>query len=407
MTDEIDAAGPWLWVNWLAYSLGYQARDDARLAGSALLHNVREEYTCFSDRHVVGTLKFGPYELVPVHGRSTFPGMAHPALVLRVDDHIPRDQQPMLSEASDDLDVERFVSGDLGDQAAWLLSLALGRRFRSWGRTRAALRRDAVGDPETPFAPQPVLEPDVGIPILPPHEADPNLADAKLLLTHFSELEAVNAVAVVRSARLYSDALWTSRADPAMAWLKLFGALESAAAAWDSTLHETPVEQLKARRPDLVRALGKLPNDADEAIEIVAKKTSRMMGAESKLQAFLSAHEPQPPQFRPPEVACLNYDDLEAPITVLYGHRSAELHGGIPFPPELCTAPHEIDGVPAEIFSMIAVGGAGGHWPASSLPMYLHTFAHITGEALRSWWSGLPSRSPTGGESVLDGAGSS
>ena len=73
---------------------------------------------------------------------------------------------------------------------------------------------------------------------------------------------------------------------------------------------------------------------------------------------------------------------------MIYGHRSRDLHDGIAFPWPLCEPPHIAEnGRAAEWFPAEGISGRGGQWTKQQLPMYLHTFEHVVGGALRRWWS--------------------
>jgi hypothetical protein len=167
-----------------------------------------------------------------------------------------------------------------------------------------------------------------------PRLAEPSkISDAAPFLEVFSRLSGSDAVAVMRAAHQYADALWLCDADPRTSWIKLFGALEAAADRWDYETLQSVEAQLQRRHPGMYEQLSR---KAPGAIPIVAKSLSRILGAESKMIDFVLAHAPKPPARRP-EIGQLDFDDLEPVLRVLYDHRSRDLHGGVPFPQPLST----------------------------------------------------------------------
>ena len=48
----------------------------------------------------------------------------------------------------------------------------------------------------------------------------------------FPHLQPEQAIALVRSARLYQDALWLGESEPNLCWLKLVVAVETVANCW-------------------------------------------------------------------------------------------------------------------------------------------------------------------------------
>jgi hypothetical protein len=219
--------------------------------------------------------------------------------------------------------------------------------------------------------------------VVPDIASTTSLDAAASYLDAYSALDAATAVAVQRAANQFADALWWADTDPRSAWIKLFGAVEAAADHWDLGRHEDPVEQLKRRHHRLAR---ELETNHPDALQVVAKWLSRVLGAESKMIDFVLAHAPSPPRQRP-SFGELDFTNLQSALHILYDHRSRELHGGIPFPEPLCEAPTvDEHGVAAETFPALGASSRGGTWSAERLPMYLHTFARIVGEALRKWW---------------------
>ena len=335
-----------------------------------------------SDSPLVDELVVGPYRLLhalPLQRPAL--GKAQLAFVLRSRDHL-------LDPSYDPIDLEEqevraYAGGDLGDQMASLLALALARRLRSAGGYEGEPEgKPFFGDYEPPSLIAPSHRS-----VLPGVADASNISDAASFLEAFSRLSGSDAVAVTRAAHQYGDALWLCDADPRTSWIKLFGALEAAADHWDYETQQSVEAQLQRRHPGMYE---RLSQKAPEAIPIVANSLSRVLGAESKMIDFVLAHAPKPPTTRP-EIGQLNFDDLEPVLRVLYDHRSRDLHGGVPFPQPLCDPPvSDNDGIPIEVFPALGASSGGASWPAKQLPMYLHMFVYIVGETLRNWWLGLP-----------------
>jgi hypothetical protein len=214
------------------------------------------------------------------------------------------------------------------------------------------------------------------------------LPAATPLLEAYPELEAADAVALVRAARQYVDGLWLADADPRLAWIKLFGALEAAANRYDDTREESDLDQLKRHNRKLYRAVMMA---GAEVAETVAREVARLYNVERKLRSFVKRFDPGPPAIRPAPAWQFDWSNLDEAVGILYDHRSRDLHDGIAFPWVLCEPPHLTeDGTPAERFPGLGVAGMGGQRTAEALPMDLHVFAHVAGGALCKWWANLP-----------------
>lgn len=205
-------------------------------------------------------------------------------------------------------------------------------------------------------------------------------------MQQYPTLEMDDAVALVRSASQYSDALWIADADPRVAWIKLVGALEAAANRWDASQQDSPINRLRRHRPQVFEALEDCP---DETRERVANDLAPTFKAVRKFRDFVLAFDPGPPSDRP-NVAQFDWTELDDALAVIYDWRSRDLHDGIPFPSPLCKPPQgDEHGCPLEAFPGLAAAAQGGVWQAERLPMHLHLFAYIAGGCLRGWWSSL------------------
>jgi hypothetical protein len=386
--DEL--RGPHAWLNWYAERAGRPRRREMH-PDSVVIHPIWEEFALYTDAPIQGPwLELGPYEIITLDP-SARPrlGQARKALLLRMWDHLSDDPTGGAPPLRDD--VEHYFGGDLPDELAALLGLALDRRVRSGGSVRAGYPgiHAELGSPSEIRHHAPALEPPQREPMI-PWLGEPVVPAATPLLETYPELEAADAVALVRAARQYVDGLWLADGDPRLAWIKLFGALEVAANREDDTRDESDMEQLKRHKRRLYRAVTEA---GPEVAETVAREVARLFHVEAKLRSFLKRFDPGPPAVRPAPAWQFDWTKLDEALHILYGHRSRDLHDGIAFPWALCEPPHLTDdGTPAERFAWLGVSGRGGQWTAEQLPIYLHVFAHVAGGALREWWATLPRR---------------
>jgi hypothetical protein len=210
------------------------------------------------------------------------------------------------------------------------------------------------------------------------------IEEAAGLLETYGCICSEDAVALTRAAGQYADALWWADADPRISWIKLVGALETAANRFDTGIAPTAIDQLKRHRG---RLYGRLKSISVEAVEIVASALAGLLNAEAKMVGFTLEHAPDPPQRRP-SVGQFDFGELESALHTIYNWRSRDLHDGIPIPAPMCEPPMtDDDGVPHERMPFIAATDRGGTWRVDEeLPMYLHLFVHVVGGAL-----GIPS----------------
>jgi len=383
--------GPHLWLNWQGMRAGQPARSSS-YGESSLVHPLWEEYALYSDAPLGGELELGPYQLLTTYaddgGRI---GRVSHQLVLRYSDHL-EEARAEFGDA-DVVEESGWTGGSLGDQMAAVLALALARRVRAGGVVRQGFDPgDPRGRPMTMGHRLPVLGEPGRRPMLPGVAETVELGDASDLLRTYATLSAADAAVLTRAAGQYADALWWADADPRVAWIKLVGALETAANQADKARDDgDAVALLKRHRGALY---GRLRRIDPEAARVAAEALAGTLRVEAKLIAFTLDHAPAPPAVRP-QRGRVDFDDLEPALRTVYDLRSRDLHDGIPFPWPLCEPPTTgTDGV-YECFPGIAIQASGGTWPAERLPMYLHVFAHIVGGVLRNWWSGLPYEAPT------------
>jgi hypothetical protein len=219
---------PMVYQNWLAMNEGQPC------IGAA-------EYPLFTDAHLTGQISQGPYLFInTVPNREK--GIVKPAIVLRRSAYAEF-PHPDMTKTDSDL----YHGGSVAEEVAGLVSLALGIRVRAGGATRRFDGSDPMGTPiEWTARPAPVLlvrDPTDGGWVLPnAAEGDHTLDDLDIFAT-LTRLTPQNAVTLVRTSRLYQDALWLVESETALAWLMLVSAVETAADQWQKD-KGSPAERL-------------------------------------------------------------------------------------------------------------------------------------------------------------------
>ena len=192
---------------------------------------------------------------------------------------------------------------------------------------------------------------------------------------------------LVRAARLYASAIWVAEDDPRLAWLQLVGALEQ----WRQI--GFPVTT-RVRRRSSAR-VGPNSHHCSKAVPRRLRRKSRDCLYSSRRQAgsygssFERSHPPAP-EARPEPYDQVDWQDLDAAMRTIYGHRSADLHGGTPIPGPLCSPPR-VSRKPTWCRSTLSAASAAASASATpcgpdDLPMHLHVFAAIARGTLLRWW---------------------
>ena len=247
-------------------------------------------------------------------------------------------------------DTDRYHGGWLNDEIAALLSLCLGIRVKSGGSTR---RFEPEGDPRgRPEHYSMHLNPVLlrksfrSHPVLPSALGSHCLNDA-IHLQKFTEISPDDAMALIRAARLYQDAMWIAESEPSLAWLLLVSSVETAADYWRKE-KETPIERMRASKPELEALL--IQNCSENVVSQVAELMANFMGATRKFIDFLLTFLPSPPKNRPAQFIQVSWEEtnLQKALTKIYSWRSIALHGGTPFPLPMCEPPYFHEGRYAE-----------------------------------------------------------
>jgi hypothetical protein len=344
------------------------------------------EYPLFTDAYVTGELSDlpGPYQLINMVPESLGRNLA-PTVSLQIAQPQGIGNIPAMNK-TDDI---RFHGGTIVDEVAALLSLELGIRFRGGSVMRTF---DHGGDPKGRPRAFEMLQDSV-IPRYPPRPVVPNARGAHSLnqadlWLRLLELAPADAIALVRASRMYQDALWICESQPALAWLFLVSSVETAAHHWREEI-ETPLERLRASRPEAEAILSEAGGDA--LVAKIAEIFAPYMGATRKFVDFMMYYLPYPPKNRPPEYAQFDWDisNMKRSLKKIYSHRSKALHNGTPFPLPMCDAPMKHDNAYAEKPPGLAASARGGVWVAEDIPMVLCTFEHIARNGLLKWWRSM------------------
>lgn len=349
------------------------------------------EAVLYSDATFVGEhLTLGPYKVITT-GADAAPIM--PSLVVRgetlieMPDLVDSNTGELLQTNSD-----AYHGGTSVDEIAALLSLCCGVRCRAGGTARVwNIRQDPYGSPVY-WDMQAIRRPGPpNVEILPlVSSRRPVLAEVEGLLLKFPRIAPNTAVALVRSARLYSNALWWANEDPNFAWLQLVGAIEVAANTRRHRSLRGPeaLRALEELAPELWRAL----SGANEDVKVrVAKHTLHTLQAARKFRDFVDDFQQGPPQPRPQSFAQVDWNAMRSHMRTVYNHRNKALHNGTPFPHPMLVKPYT-DGQNglSELPLGMSASAAGASWAAEEYPLTLQTFEHIVRDCLTSWWQGLP-----------------
>jgi hypothetical protein len=372
--------GPAAYLNWQA------AREQ-----KPLLHT--EEHPLYTDACITGEVDFEPYHFL--NATPTLRGVVLPAVVLRFDWYW-KFPHPDFSQT----DAERYHGGAPPDEIAALASLAMGVRFRAGDSTREFLPGgDPKGHPRawtTRPIPLLTLRSSLRRWVLPRVAEGEHSLQLLQPLSIVPGLNLSGALSLIRAARVYQDALWLAESEPALSWLLLVTALETAAQHWRSE-EEDPLVRFQTAKPDLYEYLSKLEDRT--VVSRVAEAFKDSFGATRKFLDFVLRFRPIAPQERPGWGA-IDWSDtsLEKILRVVYGYRSKALHAGKPFPAPMCQPPYREPTWPTYTERPWGdISTSGAVWLEEDLPLLLHTFEYITRETLLNWWHSLATPAQKGG----------
>ena len=366
---------PWSWSNWR------EMQD-----GNDILYTF--ELRLYSDSWFIGqALGVGPYSFLnPVP--TVRPGdifNLRPAIVLRVDVHTRHEISDMT--VTDDA---HYHGGTAYDEIAALVSLTLGARISAAPIDREFTGSDQYGVPRTyDSAFEPTLPLLTDRPQIPSLHSERNLSDLEVLHS-LPRLEQAEAIALIKSARLYQVALWFADVTPEISWIYFVSAIETAAAYWDGQKYDAR-GRLELSFPRIVRMLKTYSNN--ELIDNVAHELEGVIGSTGKFVGFMKTFKPEPPTSRP-KAHRFNFSDASyiQAMKRIYHYRSKALHGGIPFPHPMCSPPivgQPPNDSPNEAPLGLSTSSLGATWRADDTPMLLHLFAYIVQRVLLDWWKNM------------------
>lgn len=342
------------------------------------------EFPFYTDAHIVGTGRCGPFELlnpVRIDDRSDVA-----AVVLRVEFHLPLYSETLPEDQGN----EHYHGGGIEDEVAALTSLELGVRMKAGAISR---RFEQGDDPRGApvsysrrFGESPQLL-KTASPVIPSLAGQAKLSTR--LLDHLGEVSPTDSIALTRCARLYQDAVWIADSAPELSWLLLVSAVETAAVHW-RTEREDAYESVRRSGSPLVHAVREA--GGDDLLEALSPQLAQFTGATGRFVRFLLEYGPSGPTGEVDDVAGqpglgrLDWSpkNLRRTYGRVYELRSNALHNGRPFPYPMCVSPRQIGPHGSE--TPVVTGAMGARWDPSEVPLVLATFERITREALLAYW---------------------
>ncbi len=304
-SNETGAATNWppAIANWFAFENG-----EPWLAA--------HEYPLFTDGWITGEISLGPYAFMNTVAVSNSRDVIKPAVILRYGVY-KKSPYPDFRKTSSGL----YHGGSPPEEVAALSSLIMGMRLRA-GRTTRRFEPNLdprgkpveIGEQEVPYFQKPRTYK------LPSAATGPHsLMDLTKLQT-LAKTTVAEAIAIVRSARLYQDALWMAEPEPELAWVLLVSAVETAANEWQRASGEN-IARLKCSKPKLYKYLEGLEDSS--VLSIVADNLVDSLGITKKFKDFLITFLPDPPSARPAEWAQFQWEEkeLKRAFVTIYGYR--------------------------------------------------------------------------------------
>lgn len=347
------------------------------------------EFPLYSDSHITGELKDdkSPYKLLNMIASFNNQEVVKDTITLRINWFI--DSRTSYKVKTD---ITRYHGGWVTDEIASLISLRLGIRMKAGEMTRSfdCYSDDPLGSPCSTRERAPQINIKARGAILPSAVKTVNIEqinDIHLL----SKLTEYEYIALVRSARMYQEALWVAESEPELAWLMLISAVETAANHWSSE-KESPVERLRTAKPELAKIL--LESGGETLLQSVAIEIASTLGSTNKFIKFCLEFFPEEPEKRPNNGYKVKWSKtgFRDILNKLYGYRSSALHGGIPFPAPLCTPPEYISHnmcFTEKGGSGLATHTLGASWESKDLPITMNTFHYFVNGVLNKWWRSL------------------
>ncbi len=344
------------------------------------------EAPLFTDADIVDEAKEGyePYTFLNSVAKSVVRKL-QPAIVVRIDHCLPN---PIL-EPGNVTDDSTYHGGHSLDEVAALIALILGIRAKAGNLTREfAINGDVRGQPLYYESEWPTLLNLSDSLLIPSLQRTVSLVDIGLFKT-YTQLDISTAIAIMRCARLYQNAMWIVDSTPEIAWLLLVSSVETAANCW-RVAKDSPVERLTSSKPNLALLLTN--SGGDELMQKVAIEIADYMGATKKFVDFLINFLPPAPDKRAASYSQIVWEqkEMKKSLSAIYNYRSQALHQGIPFPAPLCNRPFLPDtNCGYDEKPIGSYGMQGGSWNKKDLPMYIHVFEYVARNAIINWWKSI------------------
>lgn len=375
MTGMGNAKGPPIYENWQAERKGVQSE-------------WAYEVPLFTDAHITGMITegYGPYQFINTVPGFEGRGTLRPSIVLRIENHIDFEDS-----SHEETQEEHYHGGSFADEIASLVSLCLGIRIKAGHISRDFSRAgDPRGIPRAwGWTSDPILLKNPGRLILPGALETRNLNSGLLPLLTLPLINSIDAIALVRAARLYQESLWIVESEPNLSWIMLVSAIETAANHWRNS-KDSDIDRLRDWNSDLVDLLKE--KGGNELLSQVATQIAHLTGATKKFVDFIFHFLPDPPEIRPKKWAQHPWskNKLRTTLQKIYSYRSRALHGGTPFPAPMCQPPFlRSDNAFEEKPSAISISMGAHTWVAKDIPLYFHTFEYIVRNALINWWESM------------------
>lgn len=345
------------------------------------------EVFLYSDVRFVDEVREGVGPVSLINPIRLDEGHVAPAIILRYGFHVTNELPQNMSWKPD---LSRFTGTSAYDEIACLLALQYGTRLVAGDAVRIFDQSDPLGRPFTDRSPPNVyLSVRRPTPVLPWCSGEKRMVSGHL--PYLGRMRPADALALIRSARSYRDALWLADADPQLAWLLLVSAVETAAVHLAIPDEDDAEARLRDAAPQLADVLDSLgPNVASQA----APHLAHLFKATARFLTFFKQFPPPPPEKRPPEGFRFRpwEQKMKKALTAVYEWRSKALHAGVPFPPPMCGPPfptHPDWNAPCETVIGTAASMQGGVWTREQMPFGLHLFEHIARSSLLAWWKSL------------------
>ncbi len=197
------------------------------------------EALLYTDARIVGGLhaEFGPYTFINTVAYSSKRSL-QPCMALRLDLFKPIE----MLDPGEKSDTSTYHGGSIIDEVAALASILLGIRVKAGNTNREFSKNgDVRGTPIYYQSDLPVLSLKFDDTLIPSTIREVNLSELDRFGQYYY-LDVLSAIAVMRCARLYQDAMWIVDSAPEIAWLWLVSSVETAANCWH-TAKDLPFER--------------------------------------------------------------------------------------------------------------------------------------------------------------------